>query len=36
MCIPWEHVDALDVVTRDLKLDDFVGAKFTLLDETMT
>ena len=31
-----EHVDALDIVTGDFELDDFVGAEFTLLDETVS
>lgn len=24
MCVAWEHVDALDVVARDFKFDDFI------------
>ena len=30
-----EHVDSLDVVARDLELDDLVGAQLTLLDEAV-
>ena len=35
VCIAWEHVDALNVVARDFKLDDFVGAEFALLNQSV-
>ena len=31
-----KHVDALDVVARDFKLDDFIRAELALLNEAVT
>lgn len=36
MGVAWEHVDALDVVARNLKLDDLVRTELAFLDETVT